>query len=57
VKAYWEQLGFTGQGSAPAEATNDAAVVAAIARTRGAIGYVSVTAALPEGVKAVRVTQ
>ncbi len=57
VKAYWEQLGFTGQGSAPAEATNDAAVIAAIARARGAIGYVSATAALPEEVKAVRVTQ
>ena len=57
VKAYWQQLGFTGQGSVPLEAASDAAVIAAVSRTPGAIGYVSATAALPEGVKVVRVTQ
>lgn len=56
VKSYWERLGFAGQGTAPEEAATDAAVLAAVARTAGAIGYVSATAALPAGVKAVRVT-
>jgi ABC-type phosphate transport system substrate-binding protein len=57
VKAYWERLSFTGQGGAPTEVASDAVVLATVARTPGAIGYVSATASLPTDVKAVRVTQ
>ena len=57
VKAYWRQLDFTGQGSGPLQAASDAAVIAAVARTPGAIGYVSATAGLPAEVKTLRVTQ
>ena len=57
VKAYWERIGFAGQGSAPEEVSSDAAVLATVARTPGAIGYVSATASLPAEVKALRVTQ
>ena len=57
VKAYWERISFTGQGGAPDEASGDAAVLARVASTPGAIGYVSATASLPVEVKAVRVAQ
>jgi len=47
---YYRALVFTGRGSMPKELGSDAEVVAYVARTRGAIGYVSSEASL-EGVK------
>jgi TonB family protein len=50
LQTYYRTLVFTGKGSMPKELGSDAEVVAYVARTRGAIGYVS-SAASVEGVK------
>ena len=50
MRTYYLGLVFTGKGSVPKEFGSDAEVVAYVARTRGAIGYVSVAASV-EGVK------
>lgn len=57
IKAYWQQQIFSGRGAPPTEVASDAEVIAAVAKSAGAIGYVSAGAALPEGVKVVRVTE
>jgi TonB family protein len=50
LQTYYRTLVFTGKGSIPKALGSDAEVVAYVARTRGAIGYVS-SAASAEGVK------
>jgi TonB family protein len=50
LQKYYEALVFTGRGSMPKTVTSDAEVVAYVARTRGAIGYVGASANM-EGVK------
>src|SRR5271156_5146281 len=50
LQAYYRTLLFTGRGSMPKALASDEEVVAYVARTRGAIGYVS-GAASTEGVK------
>jgi TonB family protein len=50
LQAYYRALLFAGRGSMPKAFGSDAEVVAYVARTRGAIGYVS-SAASVEGVK------
>ncbi len=50
LQAYYRTLVFTGRGAMPKVLGSDAEVVAYVARTRGAIGYVS-GAASAEGVK------
>ena len=50
LQSYYQTLLFTGRGSMPKALGSDAEVVAYVARTRGAIGYVS-SAASVEGVK------
>jgi len=50
LQNYYRVLVFTGRGSIPKNLGSDAEVVAYVARTRGAIGYVSATAST-EGVK------
>jgi TonB family protein len=50
LQTYYRTLVFTGKGSIPKAFASDAAVVAYVARTRGAIGYVG-SAANAEGVK------
>jgi TonB family protein len=50
LQTYYRTLVFTGKGSMPKELGSDAEVVAYVARTRGAIGYVS-SASSVEGVK------
>jgi TonB family protein len=50
LQAYYRTLVFTGRGSMPRAFGSDAGVVAYVARTRGAIGYVS-SAASVGGVK------
>ena len=54
LQTYYRTLVFTGKGSMPKELGSDAEVVAYVARTRGAIGYVSSTASA-EGVKTLAV--
>lgn len=43
-KAYWSQLVFTGKGTPPKEAGDDAAVKAQVAANPSAIGYVDASA-------------
>jgi len=50
IRAYYQGLVFTGKGSMPKELNSDAEVVAYVAKTKGAIGYVSGPASA-EGVK------
>jgi len=50
LETYYRTLVFTGKGSMPKSLGSDAEVVAYVARTRGAIGYVSGEASA-EGVK------
>ncbi|MGO9402157.1 MAG: TonB family protein [Terriglobales bacterium] len=50
LQAYYSTLVFTGRGFTPKVLGSDAEVVAYVARTRGAIGYVSGAASV-EGVK------
>jgi TonB family protein len=50
LKKYYEALVFTGRGSMPKTVGSDAEVVAYVARTKGAIGYVG-TGASVEGVR------
>ncbi len=54
LQAYYRTLVFTGRGAMPKVLGSDAEVVAYVARTRGAIGYVS-SAASVEGVKTLAV--
>lgn len=50
LQKYYEALVFTGRGSMPKTVSSDAEVVAYVAKTRGAIGYVG-TGASVEGVR------
>lgn len=50
LRAYYGTLVFTGKGSMPRELSSDTEVVGYVARTKGAIGYVS-TETSTEGVK------
>jgi hypothetical protein len=43
-KAYWSQLVFTGKGTPPKDASNDAAVKALVAANPAMVGYVDATA-------------
>lgn len=54
LKNYYRALVFTGKGSMPKILRSDEEVVAYVAKTRGAIGYVSSTATL-DGVKTLAV--
>lgn len=53
IESYWRQKLFSGQGVPPVEKDSDAAVLAFVRETPGAIGYVSPEAAIA-GVKIVR---
>lgn len=55
VIRYWHRLIFAGRGIPPREAKNDAAVIDFVRAERGAIGYVSSQALLPDDVKAIEV--
>jgi TonB family protein len=54
LQTYYRALVFTGRGSMPKAFGSDAEVVAYVARTRGAIGYVGVDSGT-EGVKTVSI--
>ena len=53
VRAYWRQQLFSGNAVPPLEVASDSAAVAYVARTPGAIAYVSRSAKLPDGVREV----
>jgi ABC-type phosphate transport system substrate-binding protein len=46
VRSYWQQLIFAGRDIPPPELESDAAVIAYVLRTPGAVGYVSGSASL-----------
>ena len=54
LQTYYRSLVFTGKGSMPKAMASDAEVVAYVAKTKGAIGYVSSDTAT-EGVKTLQV--
>lgn len=56
IKAYWQRMIFSGREAPPPEADSDAAVLKFVAARKGAIGYVSKSTALIDGVKELRVT-
>ena len=56
IRTYYQGLVFTGKGFMPEELDSDAAVVAYVARTKGAIGYISGRAEV-KGVKALLVVR
>jgi len=47
LQTYYRSLVFSGKGSMPRELTSDAEVAAYVAKTKGAIGYVSAEASAP----------
>jgi ABC-type phosphate transport system substrate-binding protein len=57
VKAYWQQVIFSGGGVPPPEEDSGAAVVEYVRSHPGAIAYVSVRTPLGEGVKVLKVTR
>ena len=57
VKRYWQELIFTGQGVPPLERASDEEVVAFVAGSRGAIGYVAPGVALGRKVRAIRIVE
>jgi TonB family protein len=56
IRTYYQGLVFTGKGSMPKELNSDTEVVAYVARTKGAIGYVS-GMANTDGVKVLVVSE
>lgn len=56
LQNYYRTLVFTGKGSMPKALHSDEEIVAYVAKTRGAIGYVGATVSL-DGVKALTVDQ
>ena len=54
LETYYRSLVFTGKGSMPKAFATDAEVAAYVAKTKGAVGYVS-AAASPAGVKTLEV--
>ena len=57
IAAYWQQQVFSGRDFPPQQKDSDQEVLAYVASTTGAIGYVAAGASLGAGVKAVRVAQ
>jgi len=56
LQLYYQSLVFTGKGSVPKSISSDAEIAAYVAKTRGAIGYVSYDASV-EGVKTLAVSE
>lgn len=57
MKNYWQQSLFAGRGVPPIEQPSDAQVAAFVAANPNAIGYVSASATLPEGVRVLEITR
>lgn len=55
MNAYWQSQLFVGRTAPPPVKASDADVIAFVAAAKGAIGYVSAGATLPETVKAIRI--
>jgi ABC-type phosphate transport system substrate-binding protein len=56
IKAYWQRMVFSGRAVPPAEKTSDEEVLNAVRANPGAVGYVSASTRVGDGVKVVDVT-
>jgi len=56
VKAFWDHQVFAGESVPPPILATEEAAMAFVAENPGAIGYVSESASLPDGVRAIRLT-
>lgn len=56
IRSYWQQRIFSGRDVPPPELDSDAAVLGYVAKNRGAVGYVSMSASLGDGIKVIRVS-
>ena len=56
LEAYWQQQIFSGRGFPPEQKDSDEEILAYVASTPGAIGYVAAGASLGAGVKSVRLS-
>lgn len=57
VKSYWQKMIFSGRATPPVELSSDAEVLDLVRGNQDAIGYVSDTATLPAGVRALTVSE
>ena len=57
VKNHWQQQIFAGRAAPPPVKETEAEVVAFVAATPGAIGYVSTSASLSSGVKVITTSE
>ncbi len=55
IESYWQKMIFSGRATPPAKLTSDSEVLDFIRSNPDAIGYVSESAVLPAGVKAISV--
>lgn len=55
VKSYWQKMIFSGRATAPIELGSEAEILTFVRKFPAAIGYVSDTATIPEGVKVVKI--
>ena len=56
IKSFWQRMIFSGRDIPPPELPSDQAVIDFILKTPGGLGYVSSAATLPDGVKALTLT-
>jgi ABC-type phosphate transport system substrate-binding protein len=56
LRSYWRKMVFSGRGYPPPQLKSDSEVISHVAGSAGGIGYVSPDAKLPEGVKAVTIS-
>lgn len=56
IRAYWQQVIFSGRGLPPPEKATSAEIVEYVRSHRGGVGYVSVRTPLGAGVKILKVT-
>jgi ABC-type phosphate transport system substrate-binding protein len=57
VQKYWQQQIFSGRTTPPRVKASDEEVIAFVAAKEGAVGYVSASTPLPDGVKVLRVEE
>lgn len=56
IKTYWQQMIFAGRAVPPPERGSDTEVLEFVQQNPSAIGYVSESATLPSGVKAIEIS-
>ncbi|HET8774850.1 MAG TPA: phosphate ABC transporter substrate-binding protein [Thermoanaerobaculia bacterium] len=57
VKSYWQKMIFSGRATPPVELSSDAEVLDLVRGNPDAIGYVSESATLPAGVRALTISE